>query len=128
MAVKNSKLKIQIFFLLFTVYSLQFTVTLAQDVKQPNVAGSFYPDNPGELSGMIDSFLDAANAEPVKGDIFALILPHAGYGFSGPTAAFGYKLIKDRPYKTVIVIGPSHYYGFSGVSIIETPQIGRAHV
>ena len=92
-------------------------LTYAQDIKQPNVAGAFYPDNPAELSQMIDKFLEAAQPEPVKGDIFALISPHAGYGFSGPTAAFGYKLIKDRPYKTVMVIGPSHYYGFSGVSI-----------
>ena len=88
-----------------------------QEIKRPNVAGAFYPDDPTELSRMIDGFLDKANPEPVEGDIFALISPHAGYGFSGQTAAFGYKLIKDKPYKTVIVIGPSHYYPFSGVSV-----------
>jgi AmmeMemoRadiSam system protein B/AmmeMemoRadiSam system protein A len=53
----------------------------------------------------------------VEGDILALISPHAGYGFSGETAAFGYKLIQNKPYKTVVVIGPSHYFGFSGVSV-----------
>ncbi len=89
----------------------------AQDIKQPNVAGAFYPDNPAELSQMIDKFLESANPEPVEGEIFALISPHAGYGYSGQVAAFGYKLIKDKPYKTIIVIGPSHYYGFSGVSV-----------
>jgi len=89
----------------------------AEDVKQPNVAGSFYPDNPQELAQMIDTFLDAAKPQAEEGNIFALISPHAGYGFSGGVAAFGYKLIKDKPYKTVIVIGPSHNYGFSGVSI-----------
>ncbi len=89
----------------------------AQDIKQPNVAGSFYPDNPQELSSMIDSFLNTANPEPVEGEIFVLISPHAGYGYSGQVAGYGYKLIKDKPYKTVIVIGPSHHYGFSGVSV-----------
>jgi len=89
----------------------------ASEVKQPNVAGSFYPDNPVELSAMIDKFLEAANPKVMEGDIFAIISPHAGYGYSGQTAAYGYKLIKGKPYKTVVVIGPSHYYGFSGVSI-----------
>jgi hypothetical protein len=89
----------------------------AEDLKQPNAAGVFYPDNPRELSGMIDAFLDAAGPEPITGDIFALISPHAGLGYSGQAAAFGYKLIRNKPYKTVVVIGPSHQYGFSGVSV-----------
>ena len=89
----------------------------AQEIKEPNVAGSFYPDNPAELSQMIDTFLAAADPQPQEGHIFALISPHAGYGFSGGAAAFGYKLIKDKPYRTVIVIGPKHEYGFSGISI-----------
>lgn len=93
------------------------TFGFCESVKEPNVAGAFYPDAPTELSQMIDGFLESANPEPVEGEIFALISPHAGYGFSGQVAGFGYKLLKDKPYKTVIVIGPSHYFGFSGVSI-----------
>jgi len=89
----------------------------AQEVKQPNVAGAFYPDNPRELSEMIDGFLNAASPEAVEGEIFALISPHAGYVFSGQVAAYGYKLIKNKPYKTVVIIGPSHYFGFGGVSV-----------
>jgi hypothetical protein len=89
----------------------------SNDIKQPNVAGQFYPDNPAELSSMIDGFLNAANPLGVEGEIFALISPHAGYTFSGQVAAFGYKLIKDKSYKTVVVIGPSHTFGFRGVSV-----------
>lgn len=89
----------------------------AGEIKEPNVAGAFYPDSPQELSQKIDGFLAAANPQPVKGKIFALILPHAGYNFSGPTAGYGYKLIKAGNFKTVVIIGPSHYYGFSGVSV-----------
>jgi hypothetical protein len=89
----------------------------AQDIKQPNVAGAFYPDDPQELSRMIEGFLNNATPNPIEGNIFALISPHAGYGFSGQTAGFGYKLIKNKPYKTIIIIAGSHYYGFSGVSV-----------
>jgi len=114
--MQNSKILILNFS--FTFYILHFTfICFAQDIKYPNAAGSFYPDNPQELSQMIDTFLNAAKPQPEEGNIFALISPHAGYGFSGGVAAFGYKLIKDKPYKTVIVIGPSHNYGFGGVSI-----------
>jgi AmmeMemoRadiSam system protein B/AmmeMemoRadiSam system protein A len=91
--------------------------SFAQDIKSPNVAGSFYPDDSGQLSAMIDGFLEKANPRPMPGGIFALILPHAGYGYSGQTAAFGYKLIKGKPYKTVVAIGTSHQYGFVGISV-----------
>lgn len=90
---------------------------LAQDVKQPNAAGTFYPDNPAELSRMIQGFLETADPAQQEGRLFALILPHAGYGFSGPTAAAGFKLIQDKAYKTVIIIGTGHRYSFSGVSV-----------
>lgn len=89
----------------------------AEEVKLPNVAGAFYPAGATELSQTIDTFLAKANPEPQKGDIFGLIVPHAGYGYSGQVAAYSYKLIKAKPYKTVVVIGTSHYYPFQGVSV-----------
>mgnify|MGYP001590880241 CR=1 FL=1 len=89
----------------------------ADDVKEPNVAGKFYPADPGTLSKQIDDFLALAQPSKVNGDIFCLISPHAGYDFSGLTAAFGYKSIEGKPYSTVIVIGPSHYHSFTGVSV-----------
>jgi len=111
------KIKKFFFWLLVIGYWLLVNSSFAQDIKYPNVAGTFYPDNPQELSQLIDNFLKSANPEPVEGNIFALISPHAGYDFSGSTAAWGYKLIKGRAYKTIVVIGPSHYYGFKGASI-----------
>jgi len=116
--ITNQNSKILDFGLSFCILIFAFCITCsAEEVKQPNVAGAFYPDNPAELSQMIDKFLESANPEPVAGQIFALISPHAGYGYSGQVAAYGYKLIKDKPYKIVVVIGPSHQYGFSGVSV-----------
>jgi AmmeMemoRadiSam system protein B/AmmeMemoRadiSam system protein A len=66
---------------------------------------------------MIEGFLAQAKPPAMEGEIFALISPHAGYGYSGQVAAFGYKLIEGKPYKTVIILAPSHQYAFSGVSV-----------
>ena len=81
------------------------------------MAGQFYPADKDELSLKVENLLNAANPQLTTGEIFCLISPHAGYDFSGPTAALGYKLIKGRPYKTVIILGPSHQYYFKGVSV-----------
>lgn len=116
--MKIQSLKLLVLSFSFAFFALRFTLPcFAQDVKLPNVSGAFYPDNPQELSEMIESLLTKASPQPPKGNIFALIVPHAGYGYSGQTAAFGFKLIKEGSYKTVIVMGSSHYYGFTGVSI-----------
>lgn len=104
----------------FVIFVLCFGIChslYAENIKEPDVAGAFYPGDPVELSAMIDGFLSAANPEKKDGQIFGLICPHAGYGFSGQTAAFGYKLIQDKPYKTVVIIGVSHFYGFGGISV-----------
>ena len=116
---KSQSHKVTKFILVTWCLCVLVTTSFAQEVKQPNVAGAFYPDDPKELSSMVDGFLSIANPVPIQGEIFAIIAPHAGYGYSGPTAGFAYKLIKGSPYKTVVVIGPSHYYGFSGVSVYQ---------
>jgi hypothetical protein len=96
---------------------LFYAVSYAGSVKEPCAAGAFYPGSSGELSLMVDGFLEKAAPEKAGGRIFALISPHAGYGYSGQVAAFGYKLIQDKPYKTVVVLGTSHRYPFSGASV-----------
>ena len=58
-------------------------------VRQPAVAGLFYPKDKAELSRAIDAYLAAAKDEPLGGELKALVCPHAGYAFSGPVAAYG---------------------------------------
>jgi len=86
-------------------------------IKEPNVAGGFYSADPKELSDSIDYFKESAGSVPTDRKVEIAIAPHAGYPYSGPVAAFTFKAIARNNYKTVIVIGPSHYFPFEGISV-----------
>src|ERR1035438_7436930 len=88
----------------------------APKIRQPAVAGSFYPADPKELAGMLDGFLAKA-APPPLGNVVGWVARHAGYPYSGPVAAYSYALLKGRKFDRVVVIAPSHYeaFGFSSV-------------
>jgi len=103
--------------LFFVCFNLPGIYVWAEEIKQPNVAGTFYPSDALILSGQIDNFLAQAKPKDLSGEIFALISPHAGYDFSGSTAALGYKLIQGKSYKTVVILAPSHHYSFKGFSV-----------
>jgi AmmeMemoRadiSam system protein B len=96
------------------------------------VAGQFYPGEKEELSQIIDEFLKNAKVPKIEGEIFGILVPHAGYIFSGPVAAYCYKAIEGKKFNTVVLIGDSHYEYFDGVSVWdrgewETP-LGRVKV
>ncbi|MDY6843988.1 MAG: AmmeMemoRadiSam system protein B, partial [Thermodesulfobacteriota bacterium] len=86
-------------------------------IRKPAVAGSFYPSNPHELSGMIHMFLESVPEIAFDGDLIGLISPHAGYVYSGQVAAYGYKLVNGMDFKRVVVIAPSHRIYFNGASV-----------
>jgi hypothetical protein len=89
----------------------------AQGVREPVWAGQFYPASPEQLSSMLEGWLNK-NGEPLPGGKpSVLIAPHAGYIYSGQIAAASYRQAKDKEYQTVVVIAPSHHYGFKGGSI-----------
>ncbi len=97
--------------------SILFQGGCKERVKPPSVAGAFYPSDPDTLDQMVTEFIQSAEKINVRGRLYALLCPHAGYQFSGSVAGYCYKQIKDRPYRTVILIGPSHYSSFRGVSV-----------
>lgn len=118
------------FVLLFALAPAAF----AQGLRPAVFAGSFYPADPARLAADIDGYLAAAapSAPPPAGRVVGLIVPHAGYMYSGPTAAAAYARVRGLAVDTVVVIGPSHRYGFEGASIwpdggFETP-LGTARV
>ncbi|MFA5931024.1 MAG: AmmeMemoRadiSam system protein B [archaeon] len=91
-----------------------------EEIRESVYAGSFYPKEKKELSSMIDSFLKKAKEKKLNGKLRALIVPHAGYVYSGNVAALGYKLLEKSNPKKIILFGPSHHaylegaYSFSG--------------
>ncbi len=86
-------------------------------VREPAVAGAFYPRDPKELAGMVDALLADARPPAVEGRIRVLMVPHAGYIYSGSVAAAGFKALEGQKYRTVVVIGNSHREGYSGASV-----------
>ena len=86
-------------------------------VREPAVAGSFYPGTEEALRSAVTAMLEKAGPPPIDGKVLALIVPHAGYIYSGAVAAEAYKLIEGRPLDAVIVVAPSHHVFFHGSSI-----------
>ena len=85
--------------------------------RRAAVAGTWYSDSPSRLTDEIDRYLDRADVGPTSSRARALIAPHAGLMYSGPVAAFAYKLLDDLSYGAVVLVGPSHFVPFRGVSI-----------
>lgn len=90
------------------------------------VAGLFYPDEPHELRAVVQRYLDAA--PPGGARPKALIVPHAGYSYSGPVAAAAYRRVVglEPPLRRVVLAGPSHRAHVRGIALpdataFETP-------
>jgi len=87
------------------------------NIRPPAVAGSFYDKSPKYLQSQLDSWLTPVSDE--KGMVRALVVPHAGYLYSGKVAAQAYRYLKSQAeaIRRVILIGPSHRYFFQGCAI-----------
>jgi AmmeMemoRadiSam system protein B/AmmeMemoRadiSam system protein A len=102
-------------------------------VRQPVVAGSFYPSNVQNLKSQLDQFFNNAEDKTVNKNIAAIIVPHAGYVFSGQVAASAYiKIDPDKSFSRVFIIGTSHHVLINGASVYnrgdyETP-LGKVSV
>lgn len=89
----------------------------ASRARLPAVAGLFYPDDPYELRALVQRYLDAAPASAARPK--AIIVPHAGYVYSGRVAAAAYRQLVglDPPIERVILAGPSHRVPVEGIAI-----------
>ena len=86
--------------------------------RKPAVAGSFYPADPGALESELTRLFEQAGQTDLNGDIRFLIVPHAGYTYSGPVAAQGYRCIpRDARYRNIFILASSHREQFEGVSV-----------
>jgi len=99
------------------VFSNNMDTSFEEKIREPAVAGQFYPQEKQELENMLKGFLMEANPPDIEGEPIGLLAPHAGYVFSGPVAAAGFKAIEGKEFDTVILIGDSHHEWFEGVSV-----------
>ncbi|MBF0569366.1 MAG: AmmeMemoRadiSam system protein B [Candidatus Omnitrophica bacterium] len=102
------------------------------NVKEARLAGSWYPAGKAELSAMLDGFFAGVKETPQETDIGVIVSPHAGFVFSGPVAAYGWKAAQARKVSTVVVLAPTHNFSFPGASIWPegafTTPLGRLEV
>ncbi len=85
----------------------------SRTVRHSVIAGQWYPGEPRQLRAMMDSFLSAVPAVFLEGTLVGLIVPHAGYAYSGQVAAYAYAQLQGRRFARVVVVSPVHrlYFG-----------------
>lgn len=91
--------------------------TTAENIRHSNVAGTFYPSDARRLRAAVMALLREATVSGLMPR--AMIVPHAGYAYSGSVAASGYALLRPvhRAIDRVVVLGPSHYKVFRGIAV-----------
>jgi AmmeMemoRadiSam system protein B len=92
-------------------------------VRPPAVAGAFYPADPAVLASTVDKLLDAVDVP--DDDVLArgYVVPHAGYRYSGPTAAHVYARLRRHAVHIgrIVLLGPAHRVRVKGVAVPTTP-------
>ena len=89
-----------------------------ESIRQPAVSGTFYPSSPSQLKDQVRQFLDITKTDESYKSLTGIVSPHAGYIYSGKTAAYAYNTI-EKQYNTVIILSPSHREYFPGISVFN---------
>jgi len=102
---------------------------MPEHVRQAAVADMFYPGDADRLATIVDELLAQATPTSYDGELRALLVPHAGYMFSGGVAATALKHLEGTTYDTIVVVGVSHRVTVPGAALarpgaFETP-LGR---
>lgn len=86
--------------------------------RRPAVAGSFYPDRGDDLRQILSALFSKAIDRKGLQELVALIVPHAGYVYSGEVAASAFtQLDPEKAYDNIFILGPSHRVGFEGAAV-----------
>jgi hypothetical protein len=87
-------------------------------IKRSQLAGTWYAGSVPQLRSQVDDLLRAADSAPAAA-LLGLIVPHAGYVYSGRAAAAGYRRLKGGDYQRAVILAPSHFAAFHGVAVLE---------
>ena len=95
-----------------------------EGTREASHAGTWYSSNQSELNSQLTSWLRAAAT--TENQVRAIIGPHAGFSYSGPTAAWSYVHVEPNRFKRVFLFGPSHHFYLAGCALpcsssYETP-------
>src|SRR5262245_16309115 len=95
-------------------------------LRPARFAGSWYEGDPERLRALVDGLLGAGAPRPLPGRVVGLVVPHAGYRWSGQVAAVAYAAVRGAPIERVVLLAPSHRVPFRGARIpawdaYETP-------
>lgn len=88
--------------------------------RTPAVAGQFYPRSPRDLREVVKDYIASADLEPTPEAVVTVLVPHAGYVYSGPTAGFAYRRMQGKTPGRVVLLGCSHHYRFETASIYDS--------
>ena len=99
---------------------------MSQQIRASVIAGQWYPGRARELERAIERFYDLVDPVNVAGEIVGLISPHAGYTYSGQTAAYAYKQIQNKSFDVVAIVSPVHSrvlgrFAITSADAYETP-------
>jgi len=79
------------------------------DVRPSPIAGQWYPGDPKQLSTDVDRYIHEAKLPEIKGEVVAIVTPHAGHIYSGPIAGYAFAALKGYKPELVAVVSPMHY-------------------
>ncbi|RLD11772.1 MAG: hypothetical protein DRI44_02825 [Chlamydiae bacterium] len=88
-------------------------------IRHSVIAGSWYTANKSALTRELEGYLAKAKNISENRRVEAIIVPHAGYAYSGRCAAWSYKQLEGKKIKRIFILAPSHYVAFRGVSIAD---------
>jgi AmmeMemoRadiSam system protein B len=80
------------------------------NIRPSPIAGTWYPANPTRLQETVDHYIETVSLPDLPGEVVALVVPHAGYRYSGAVAGHAFKAVKNRHFDFVTVISPMHQY------------------
>ncbi|MBU1096895.1 MAG: AmmeMemoRadiSam system protein B [Ignavibacteriae bacterium HGW-Ignavibacteriae-2] len=90
-----------------------------KNIRKAAVAGMFYPGSANELKSIVNSLLDKTKTKVNHNDIVGIVSPHAGYTYSGISAAHAYNVLIEKQFSTAIIVSPSHREYFQGLCMYE---------
>jgi len=92
---------------------------MAGSIRKSVIAGTWYPGDAVALRADIKRYISDVDGDGIGGTLVGMVVPHAGYMYSGPVAAYAYRMLEEGDFDSIVIIGPSHRVAFKGVSVYD---------